>query len=90
MRDDSILQRVTAILADSSPALRTADAAFDLVDSGAIDSAGFMDLFRRLEDAFGIVVTPADLDFDHFRTPLRIAGFVRAKLNDREASTRVV
>ncbi|WP_437854460.1 acyl carrier protein [Sorangium sp. So ce363] len=51
----------------------------DLVESGLIDSAAFMDLFVLLEDRFGIKIEAGDMDLEHFRTAARMAAFVAGK-----------
>jgi acyl carrier protein len=48
----------------------------DLIEAGAIDSMGFVDLLHHLESEFGLRLRLEDLDIDHFRSVSRIAAFV--------------
>ncbi len=55
----------------------------DLVNEAVLDSLGFMTLFELLEELHGVTVGFDDLDLDRFRTPERIAAFVRARTDER-------
>lgn len=48
----------------------------DLFETGAVDSLGFVEFLLHLEREFGIKVSLADLELDHFRTIQRIVQFV--------------
>jgi len=50
----------------------------DLLDSGLVDSLGFVDLVAAIEQRFEIVVSLIDVDLDQFRTIQSIARFVSA------------
>jgi acyl carrier protein len=54
------------------------DAGTDLLESGLVDSLGFVDLVAAIERRFDIVVSLVDVDLDEFRTVGSIATFVRA------------
>ena len=51
----------------------------DLIESGVIDSMGFMTLFAVLEEEFGIGIGGGDMRPDNFGTLTLIARFVLAK-----------
>lgn len=51
----------------------------DLVESGVIDSVGFMELFFLLEREFGVEVKAVDLVLDNFRSVTRMTDFVLCK-----------
>lgn len=53
----------------------------DLLETGRLDSLGFVDLLVHLEREFGTEVSPADLELDNFRSIARIAAFVSARTN---------
>jgi acyl carrier protein len=50
-----------------------------LVDSGMIDSLSIVTFVGRLESAFGISVSMADMTLDNFDTIERITAMVKAK-----------
>jgi acyl carrier protein len=56
----------------------------NLVETGILDSLGFVALLVSLEEEFGVQVIPDDLDLSHFGSIERIARFVR----DHEAPAR--
>jgi methoxymalonate biosynthesis acyl carrier protein len=50
----------------------------DLLATGILDSLHFTDLLLHLEQEFGITISLAVLELDHFRTLENISGFVAA------------
>jgi acyl carrier protein len=52
-----------------------------LVDAGAIDSFGMIALVIRIEEAFGVAVTPEEATADRFRSVSSIAAYIESKLN---------
>jgi acyl carrier protein len=52
---------------------------FPLVESGALDSIGIINLVSFLEKKFGITIEPKDLDEANFGTILTIEAFVRLR-----------
>lgn len=52
----------------------------DLLDTGRLDSLGFVDLVVHLEERFAISVALESIEFDDFRTVRSIAAFVEARL----------
>ena len=53
----------------------------DLYEEG-LDSMALMQLILALEQEFGVVVQPEDLDREHFKTLQAIAGLVETKRDD--------
>ena len=51
---------------------RVFDPDYDLIESGALDSLAFIELFSRLEDE-GIELQPTRIDRSELRTPASIA-----------------
>lgn len=47
---------------------------------GRIDSIGLMELLTFVEDEFGVVLDPDDIDEEHFGTIDRLASLVESKL----------
>jgi acyl carrier protein len=71
-------QRITRLLSERmAREIPSTDA--DLIDAGAIDSMGFVDLLHHLESEFGLRLRLEDLDIDQFRSVSRIAAFVMGK-----------
>lgn len=48
----------------------------DLVETGLLDSLGFVELLAYLEVQFGITIAPEDIEVDNFRSIERISAFV--------------
>lgn len=69
---DRLREEIAAIFADQMN-IEVASADTDLIEEGLLDSLAFMDLLMFLEQRFGIVFTPDQLDFDNFRSLNRIA-----------------
>lgn len=74
----AVRERIQALLRDSL-LVHPESADVDLVDTGAVDSADFMELFLLLEREFRIEIAAADLVLDNFRTIASMAIFVLAK-----------
>jgi acyl carrier protein len=52
----------------------------DLFETAVLDSMVFVDLLLHLEREFGVTVALEDIEFDHFRSIVRIAEFVANRL----------
>ena len=50
----------------------------DVFETGVLDSIGFVELLAALEEEFGLVFHPDDLELENFRTVGAIAGFIQA------------
>ena len=57
---------------------RVFDPDFDLIESGALDSLAFIELFSRLEDE-GIELQPTRIDRSELRTPASIARLIESR-----------
>lgn len=57
---------------------RVFDPDYDLIESGALDSLAFIELFSRLEDE-GIELQPTRIDRSEFRTPASIARLIESR-----------
>jgi len=51
------------------------DKNFDLIESGLLDSFGFIELLSKLEDE-GIIIHPTRIDINCFRTPQNIENLI--------------
>lgn len=51
---------------------------YDLIESGALDSLAFIELFSRLEDE-GIELQPTRIDRSELRTPASIARLIESR-----------
>jgi acyl carrier protein len=76
--ENAVVDRLLARLGDSL-LLGVADREENLVDSGVIDSMGFMTLFAVLEDEFDVGIAAGDMRPENFSTLTLIARFVLAK-----------
>ncbi len=79
--DGTIAARALAILRDVT---RDDDVVTDLdvplFDSGLLDSLAVVTLILELEAAFGLVVSPADLDRESWATPRALVADVERRL----------
>ena len=75
-----ILRTIQGYLRDRFPALADVDATTPLLQSGAIDSLGFLELMTYLGDEFGIVLEDEDFDASNLENPGKLAEFVERKL----------
>jgi acyl carrier protein len=75
-----ILRTISEYLRDRFPALADVDATTPLLQSGAIDSLGFLELMTYLGDEFGIVLEDEDFDASNLETAGKLADFVERKL----------
>lgn len=75
-----ILRIIRGYLRDRFPALADVDAGTPLLQSGAIDSLGFLELMTFLSDEFGIVLEDEDFDASNLETAGKLADFVGRKL----------
>ncbi|MDY5896205.1 MAG: phosphopantetheine-binding protein [Oscillospiraceae bacterium] len=57
---------------------RVFDPDYDLIESGALDSLAFIELFSRLEDE-GIELQPTRIDRSELRTPASIARLIESR-----------
>lgn len=57
---------------------RVFDPDYDLIESGALDSLAFIELFSRLEDE-GIELQPTRIDRSELRTPASIARLIESQ-----------
>lgn len=51
----------------------------DLIATGALDSLSFVEFLVLLEQQFGVKISLAELEIDHFRSVAQIAGFVASR-----------
>ncbi|MFV0334841.1 MAG: acyl carrier protein [Tropicimonas sp.] len=51
----------------------------DLLNTGVIDSLGVLNLISALENDFGLVIEPEDMDTANFATVEKIHAFIHAK-----------
>jgi methoxymalonate biosynthesis acyl carrier protein len=55
----------------------------DLMETGFLDSLSFVQLLAVLEDQYDIEIDIDDLEFEYFRSIVKIAEFVEKKRADR-------
>ena len=75
-----ILCTIRGYLRSRFPALADVDATTPLLQSGSIDSLGFLELMTFLSDEFGIVLEDEDFDACNLETAGKLADFVERKL----------
>jgi acyl carrier protein len=74
-----ILRTIRDYLRARFPALADVDATTSLLQSGAIDSLGFLELMTFLSDEFGITLEDEDFDASNLETAGKLADFVERK-----------
>lgn len=79
MSETAAVETRIAQILSASLHVETLPIEVDLLETGTIDSLGFVELLLRLEQEFGVRVSAEELDLDHFRTIQRIAQFVIAR-----------
>jgi acyl carrier protein len=63
----------------------------DLLETGILDSLGFVELLVHLEREFSFKITLEDVDIDNFRSVERIAAFLRKNGRDHvEPNLRMI
>lgn len=75
--DDGVEAEVFGYLQSRFPALVECDAQTPLIETGALDSLGFLELMMFLSEKFGIELTDDDFDPGNLGTPASIVAFVR-------------
>ena len=61
------------------------DAGEDLLNSGFVDSMGFVRLVGFLEEQFGVEVPPEDMTIEHFQSVNVMVAYLEAKLKAQSA-----
>lgn len=75
---NSLCSRIAAIFSEQMN-LEVPSVDTDLFDAGLLDSLAFVDLLVRLEQEFGIHVSPDDLEIENFRSIAKITAFAASK-----------
>jgi acyl carrier protein len=74
-----ILHTIRGYLRDRFPALADAEATTPLLQSGAVDSLGFLELMTFLSERFDITLDDEDFDASNLETVDKLADFVGRK-----------
>ena len=61
------------------PALASCQADTPVLENGAVDSLGMLELMMFLGDHFGIVIDDEDFDLSNLGTPARLIKFIERK-----------
>ena len=85
MNDLDVAREIRRILRDQLR-VEPPDPGTDLLESGLLDSLGFVELVASLESTFDIVVSLVDLELDEFRTVASITRFVRGQIEPKGAA----
>jgi acyl carrier protein len=75
-----VLHTIYGYLRDRFPALADVEATTPLLQGGAIDSLGFLELMTFLSERFGITLEDEDFDACNLETAGKLADFVERKL----------
>ena len=78
-RPSHVEATVYAYLARRFPALAGCDADTPLLENGAIDSLGILELMTFLADRFEISLDDNDFDPENLGTPARLVQFIERK-----------
>ena len=68
-----VIERIQAAAAANGRSIEGLDDDFNIVDSGVLDSIGFIDLITSIEDQFDLEIDLSEVDPDEFTT---VAGLV--------------
>lgn len=49
---------------------------FDLIDSGLLDSLGRVEFIVAIEEEFGIIIQPTEIDWNEINTARKIIDFI--------------
>ena len=74
-----ILRTIRGYLRDRFPALAEVETTTPLLQSGAIDSLGFLELMTFLSERFDITLEDEDFDASNLETVDKLAEFVGRK-----------
>lgn len=77
------LQNEILTLIENEMELDIPSVEMDLMETGFLDSLSFVQLLAVLEDQYGIEIDIDDLEFEYFRSVIKIAEFVEKKSPDR-------
>jgi len=77
MEQDDVEGVLYAYLESRFPALAPCDADIPLLEGGAVDSLGFLELMMFLGERFGIELQDDDFDPENIGTPARLVAFIR-------------
>lgn len=56
------------------------DLDIDLFETGLIDSLGYAELLVLVEDEFGIIISPSEMEREELSTPRKIIRVIEARL----------
>lgn len=70
---------ISDYLSQRFPILGKIDTDTSLLNSGAIDSLGILELMMFMSESFGITLEDEDLDPDNLETPKKLAEFIARK-----------
>jgi len=76
MSDPATVQRRIATWFLESLHLEIPSPETDLLETGVLDSLGFVELVLHLEKEFGVKITLEQVEIDNFRSVERIAAFL--------------
>jgi D-alanine--poly(phosphoribitol) ligase subunit 2 len=83
--DGAVAERTLEILSDvAGDEMVGRDLDVALFSSGLIDSLGVVRLMVAFEDAFGLVISPADLDRETWSTPRSLIADIERRLDEAE------
>ncbi|SFV37236.1 Phosphopantetheine attachment site [Devosia crocina] len=71
---------ILSYLGSNFPALHNCTLDTPLIDSGALDSLGFLELMMFLSEKYGIELTDGDFDPSNLGTPGNIVEFVKRNI----------
>ena len=74
-----ILHTIRGYLRERFPALANVEATTPLLQSGAVDSLGFLELMTFLSERFDITLEDEDFDASNLETVDKLADFVGRK-----------
>lgn len=76
------MRNLTELLFEITEDKNVFDPSYDLIESGALDSLAFIELFSALEDE-GIELQPTRVDRSELRTPASIASLIQKSVDGK-------
>ena len=77
--EDKILDMLAEICEDD---IVKKDLDIDIFETGLIDSLTFAELLVEIEDDFGVVIAPSEIDRRDINTPNKIVGLIQKRIEE--------
>jgi acyl carrier protein len=79
MQPSTVAERLRNFVTQRFPAARGLSDQASLLEAGAVDSSGILEIVMFIEEAFGLTLSDDELVADNFQSIDALAAFVAAK-----------